>query len=148
MPVFVPTPTLEQDGFQSLYDAYRGAFPAGTTVPQFRKAVLAANGISDSVGAIERWIFGVSGKRFPFDSKNNPGLYAGGPKNVGWSYFGQGNVIKLPDFPRPGLSTPEVPAVQPALSVKDSNAMLWVVGVGGALWLLVLALGGKKKKQP
>jgi hypothetical protein len=102
---FVDTPTAEGDGFKSLLAAYKSAFPVGTTETDFAKAVCAANGIPYTVTAIERWIFGLSGKRHPFSSKENPGMH-GGPKNVGYAYFGAGNRIKLPNIPRPGISPP------------------------------------------
>lgn len=143
---YVPTPTLERDTFESLFAAYKNAFPAGTSVQAFAKAVCAANGIPYSTAAIEAWIFGLSGKRFAFDAKNNPGMY-GGTKNVGWAHFAAGNVIKLPDYPRAGLEpvSVQVPDVQSALLVRDRNVMLWVAGAGVGLWLLVAALGKKQK---
>lgn len=143
---YVSTPTLERDGFDSLFAAYKGAFPAGTSVTAFRKAIVAANGVRDTVPAIEAWIFGLSKKRFSFDSKNNPGMY-GGPKNVGWSYFAAGNRIMLPDLPRPGVTPPApAPSTAPSAStekpgdVADSKPAPWwqspVVLGAGALALV------------
>jgi len=114
---YVSTPTLERDGFHSLFAAYKGAFPAGTSVTTFRKAIVAANGVRDTVPAIEAWIFGLSKKRFPFDAKDNPGMN-GGTKNVGWSHFAAGNRIMLPDLPRPGVTPPE-PLPGPSLDRSD-----------------------------
>lgn len=145
---YVPTPTLEGDGFQSLFNAYKSVFPAGTTVTSFAKAICAANGISYTVPAIESWIFGMSGRRFPFDPKNNPGMY-GGPKNVGWAHFAAGNVIKLPDIPRPGVrpapqpALPE-PALPPVAEQLSGKSPLLYVAAGG---LILLALLGGKKNE-
>lgn len=145
---FVSTPTLEGDGFQSLYAAYKSAFPAGTTLTDFTKAICRANGVTYSVPAIEAWIFGLSGKRYPFISSNNPGMY-NGPKNVGWSFFGAGNKIMLPDIPRPGLTPPAPTPVIPPPAVEAAEA-----GGGPSPVLLIAAglvifglLGGRKKSD-
>jgi hypothetical protein len=106
---YVLTPTLERDGFDSLYAAYKSAFPAGTSRVDFAKAIVAANDIRYTVPAIEAWIFGMSKKRFDFNAKDNPGMY-GGTKNVGWSHFAAGNKIMLPDVARPGVTPPAPPA--------------------------------------
>jgi hypothetical protein len=150
MTAFKPTPTREGDTFETLFNAYRGAFPAGTTLQSFVQQLLRANNVRYSTPAIEAWIFGLSGKRFPFNPKNNPGMY-GGPKNVGWAYFGEGNIIQLPDFPRPGATPPPSNAVAPPpekdlrpLVVRDSNVMFWVLAGGAALWLFLLSKKGKK----
>jgi hypothetical protein len=137
---FVDTPTAEGDGFKALLAAYKSAFPVGTSERDFAKAVCAANGIPYTVTAIERWIFGLSGKRHPFSAKENPGMY-GGPKNVGYSYFGAGNRIKLPNIPRPGVNPPAgSPPVDPVLPVdliEQQSAeetpwwkSPWVIGAG------------------
>ncbi len=143
---FVSTPTAERDSFESLFAAYKSAFPAGTTVVDFTKAVLAANGIPYRVANIEAWIFGLSGKRLPYSEKDNPGKYPGGPKNVGWAYFGAGNKIMLPDIPRPGVNPPPATTPTPApvpppppLVVEQAPwwKSPWVLG-GSALALVAL----------
>jgi hypothetical protein len=157
---FVLTPTLEKDGFDSLFAAYKSAFPAGTTVVDFAKAVCAANGVQYRTANIEAWVFGLSGKRFPFSSKNNPGMY-GGPKNVGYAYFGEGNKIMLPDIPRAGLPVPvtpvevkvETPPATPPPPPPAPEAPWWkspwVLG-GGALAVvaLVAVLGSDDVQKP
>lgn len=116
---YVLTPTLERDGFDSLYAAYKSAFPAGTSRVDFAKAIVAVNGIRYTVPAIEAWIFGMSKKRFStVDPKDNPGMY-GGPKGVGWSYFAAGNKIMLPDVARPGVTPPAPTLPAPAKTVED-----------------------------
>jgi hypothetical protein len=145
---FVSTPTLEGDGFASLFNAYKAAFPAGTTVTDFAKAVCAANGIRFTVAAIEGWIFGLSGKRFTFSASNNPGLGVG----VGFAFFGAGNRILLPNIPRPGVVSP-LPTTPPppapfeepvAVVEKKSNLLFYAAGAG---LLLLALLGGDKKKS-
>lgn len=141
---FVLTPTLEKDGFDTLFAAYRSAFPANTTVVDFAKAICAANGIPYKTANIEAWIFGLSGKRNPFDPKNNPGMY-GGPKGVGYAHFGAGNKIMLPDVPRPGLPGP-APVAPPEAPKAEAPAPVasapwwkspWVLG-GGAIAIVAL----------
>jgi hypothetical protein len=147
---YVLTPTLEGDGFASLFAAYKSAYPAGTTVQAFMKDICAANGIAATVPAIEAWIFGMSGRRLPFVAKDNPGMY-GGPKNVGWSHFAAGNRIKLPDVPRPGVAAPPAPPVVEApvevppeqTPTSKTSPLLYAAGAG----LILLALFGGKKKS-
>jgi hypothetical protein len=152
---FVSTPTLEGDGFSSLYAAYKSAFPAGTSLTDFTKAICAANGIPYSVPSIEAWIFGLSGRRQKLVTSgsppNNPGSY-GGPKGVGWAYFGAGNRIMLPNIPRPGVTpvTPTLPPPPPPPMVSEpvttpsSSKLPYIVGAGLLLFAL---LSGDKKKQ-
>lgn len=142
---FVKTKTRENDTWDTLFARYKGAFPSGTTVAQFAKAVASANGVAYTTNAVEKWIFGLSGKRFAYDPKNNPGMY-GGPKGVGWSYFGQGNEVLLPDVSEPTTTAP-VEVSQPALVVKDNRVMLWMLFGAGALWAAALLLGDDKKQK-
>jgi len=153
---YVLTPTLERDGFDSLYAAYKSAFPAGTSRTDFAKAIVAANGIRYTVPAIEAWIFGMSKKRLPFDAKDNPGMH-GGTKNVGWSYFAAGNKIMLPDVARPGVTppapTPPAPSASlpgPAMTSEDlktpEQTPWWqspvVLGAGALAVVAVLVAAG------
>ncbi len=150
---WVETRTREKDGFDTLFAAYRSAFPAGTTVQDFGKTVFSQNnpGKGYTVKNVEEWIFRISGKRFPFDPRDNPhdaAAASGGasvPDNQGWSHFGEGNVILLPDVPRPGAGAPPPPATTtPPLRVPDQNVMGYVALAAAALFLL---LGLKKDKS-
>jgi hypothetical protein len=150
---YVLTPTLEKDGLDSLFAAYKGAYPPGTDITSFTRQLVAANGVPYSAAAIDNWVFSLSGKSYAKVTSgtppNNPGSY-GGATNRGWAYFAAGNLIKLPDFPRAGLPVPTpdpAPAAPPALRVPDQSAMLWVVGAGLALWLVVGVLGKKKSSK-
>lgn len=154
---FVDTPTAEKDGFASLLAAYKSAFPVGTSERDFAKAVCAANGIPYTVTAIERWIFGLSGKRFPFSAKENPGMY-GGPKNVGYAHFGAGNRIKLPNIPRPGVNPPAAsPPVDPVLPVDPITQQSaeetpwwkspWVIGAGVCAVIAVVSMSSDENAK-
>ena len=146
---FVDTPTAEKDGFASLFAAYKSAFPAGTTLTDFAKAVCAANGIPFKTADIEKWIFGLSGKRLPFSAKDNPGMH-GGPKNVGYAHFGAGNRIKLPNIPRPGISPPAgAPPVTPVDPITSQSAeetpwwkSPWVLGAGTLAIIAFVSMSG------
>jgi hypothetical protein len=144
---FVDTPTAEGDGFKSLLAAYKSAFPVGTTETDFAKAVCAANGIPFKTADIEKWIFGLSGKRLPFSTKDNPGMH-GGPKNVGYAHFGAGNVIKLPNIPRPGVNppagSPPVTPVDPVTQQFAEETPWWksplVLGAGALAIIAVVSM--------
>ena len=150
---FVDTPTAEKDGFASLFAAYKSAFPAGTTLTDFAKAVCAANGIPFKTADIEKWIFGLSGKRLPFSAKDNPGMH-GGPKNVGYAHFGAGNRIKLPNIPRPGVNPPAgsplpVDPVTPVDPITSQSAeetpwwqSPWVLGAGALAIVALVSMSG------
>ena len=142
---YVNTPTFEGDNWASLFAAYKHAFPAGTTQTAFAQAVCKANGVSYTTKAIENWIYGISGKRMPLVANNTPAMY-GGPVNVGWAYFGEGNVIKLPDVQRfaPGVVKPTTP---PVMAVKDNKVLWWSALAAGGIWLLAVVGGGKKKPK-
>lgn len=145
---YVKTKTREGDTWDVLFNAYRSAFPPGTTVTQFAKDVTKANGVSYTTNGVEKWIFGLSGKRFPLDKKNNPGMY-GGQAGVGWSFFGEGNEILLPNIPRAGdrILEAQPEPMQPVLAVKDNRVMLWALLGTGAFFLVVAALTDDKKKK-
>lgn len=155
-PSFILTPTKEGDGFSSLFEAYAAAFPPGspeaTNKTAFAKAVCAANGVPYRSRDIDAWVFALSGKRFPYNPKDNPAMYGGVP-TVGWAYFGEGNMIKLPNFPRPGLpgasSADGKAASQSAGSGEDSWwTSPWVIGgVTVAALIAVAAFGQKKEKS-
>jgi hypothetical protein len=152
---FVSTPTAERDGFASLFEAYKSAFPPGTSLVDFTKAIVAANGIPYRTSSIEPWIFGMSGKRFPYNAKDNPGMY-GGPKNVGWAHFAAGNKIMLPDIPRPGVNPPPAAIPSPAaippppspsapVTVTEQAPWWkspWVLGGGAVALVALVALVG------
>jgi hypothetical protein len=149
---FVLTPTAEGDGWTTLLAAYRTAFPAGTTETAFARAVCAANGIPFTTAAIEAWIFGLSGKRLPFSAADNPGKY-GGPKNVGYAFFGEGNMIKLPDMARLDGKGPKKPSadvlVPPSPTVRSEEGPNWLlIGGIGLLAALAFAATADKKKKP
>lgn len=174
---YVLTPTAEQDGFESLFAAYRAAYPSSMTVGSFAKELCRVNGIPYSVVAIERWVFGKSGQRFAFVPNNSPqstltGMGRAVPddlKGKGWSHFGEGNMILLPNIPRadgktPGRRAPATPSappppppeapprvIPPPLAKEEDEAPWWQSPyvLGGAAFLLVaIALSmddGKKK---
>lgn len=139
---FVDKTTREQDGLASLSAGYKEGFTSGSSVAAMSEAIAKANGIPWTTPAVDAWVFSLSKKRFPFDAKDNPGMY-GGQKNVGWAYFAQGNVIKLPDVTREGDRVDPAPAA--ALQVSTPSKMPLIVG-GALLLVLLIAAGGKKKK--
>lgn len=136
-------PTKANDGFESLARGYARAFsPSNASVVDIAKVICRQNGISYSVPVIEDWIVRVGGSRFPFDKKNNPGMY-GGPKNVGWAHFNEGNMIMLPDIERADGEPAPREQGPPALN-QTSSKMPLVAGLL-ALFGAVLLFGGKKK---
>jgi len=159
---FVDTPTAEKDGFESLFAAYKSAFPSGTKLEDFNKAVCAANGIPYTITAVEDWIFGLSKKRFPFVKNNSPQYYISKKntqpslvptrlKGVGWAHFGAGNRIKLPNIPRPGVNPPAgSPPVEPVLPVDPVTQQSaeetpwwkspWVIGAGALAIVAVVSM--------
>lgn len=118
---YVPTPTAERDGFASLFFAYKAAYPAGTSESAFARELCRANGIAYKTADIEAWIEAKGGGRYPFAKSNNPGMY-GGPKNVGWGFFREGNVILLPDIPRADGKGPKRPEGPPPAGREDGKA--------------------------
>jgi len=152
---FVLTPTAEGDGWTTLLAAYRTAFPAGTNTVDFARAICAANNIPFRTSAIEPWIFGLSGKRMPFSASDNPGMH-GGPKNVGYAFFGEGNMIMLPDMPRldgkrpkkPGAEAPATVTPPPPPPAADEGPNWLLIGGIGLIAALAFAASSDKKKKP
>jgi hypothetical protein len=142
---FVNKTTREQDGLASLSAGYREGFTSGSSVAAMSEAIAKANGIPWNTPAVDAWVFGLSKKRFPFDPKDNPGMY-GGLKNVGWAYFAAGNVIKLPDVTRDGDRVDPAPVQTVAIPQQPSSKMPLIVGGAILLVLLLAASGGKKNK--
>jgi len=166
---FVDTPTAEKDGFASLLAAYKSAFPVGTSETDFAKAVCAANDISFTVTAIEDWIFGLSGKRFPPVKNNSPEFFisqrGANPsrvptrlKGVGFAHFGAGNRIKLPNIPRPGVNppagSPPVDLVLPVDPITQQSAeetpwwkSPWVIGAGVCAVIAVVSMSSDENAK-
>lgn len=159
---YVLTPTAEKDGFASLFRAYAAAYPAGTTTVAFARDLCRANGIVYGTPTIEAWIESKGGGRYPFVAGNNPGMY-GGPKNVGWGFFREGNQILLPAIPRadgkPGQRAPApAPGAPPApkapeggeLQAASASTNWWLVAGFAGLVVLALAFANaeRKKKAP
>ena len=126
---YVLTPTAAKDGFESLFAAYRAAYPASMTSGEFARELCRVNGISFSLVAIENWVFGLSGERFAFVPNNSPEsvLRSRGksiPENLrgkGWSHFGAGNMILLPKIPRADGKTPGVvPSLPSPVAVVET----------------------------
>jgi hypothetical protein len=142
---FKDTPVLEGDGWATLVPAYRAGFTSGASDGAIVEAIVKANDIAYTTNAIENWIFGMSGRRLPFSTRDNPGMH-GGPKNVGYAFFRAGNVIKLPDIPRAGLpAAPAEPLPDMPPASPPSRGLIYA-GAAALLGLLFI-VGGKKKKK-
>ena len=133
---YVLTPTAQNDGFTSLFAAYRAAYPASMTEGAFARELCRVNGVAFAIVDIERWVFGKSGERFRFVPGNSPqnALENKGRsvpddlKGKGWAHFGEGNMILLPNIPRadgktPGAA-PVLPPAPPALPPAPPVATL------------------------
>ena len=124
---YVLTPTAEQDGFESLFAAYRAAYPTSMTLTSFTQELCRVNGISFSIPGIERWVFGKSGQRFSFVPNDSPQFeltkqgraVPADLKGKGWAHFGAGNMILLPNIQRADGKTPgrKAPSPFPSLTL-------------------------------
>jgi len=152
---YVSTPTAERDGFASLFVAYKAAYPAGTTQQAFAQELCRVNGLRFRTPDVEAWIQAKGGGRYAFVKSNNPGMY-GGPQNVGWGYFREGNVILLPDIPRADGKGPKRPEGPPPAGEREddkletasaSSTSWWLWGGIGVL-VLAIAASRREKKTP
>lgn len=152
---YIPTPTAEKDGFKSLFAAYKAAYPAGTTETAFAQELCRVNGLRLRTADVEAWIAAKGGGRYPFSATNNPGMH-GGPKNVGYGFFREGNMILLPDIPRADGKGPKRPEAPPPAGEREdgkadtasaSTTNWWLVGGIGVL-VLAIAAAGREKKAP
>ncbi len=157
---YVSTMTAEKDGFDSLFAAYRAAYPSTMNVFGFAKELCRINGIDYAIPAIERWIFGQSGKRFPLDPKNSPEstlvqMKRSVPadlKGQGWAHFAEGNTILLPNIPRADGKTPgkKAEALPEAIKIEPPAPVAtapwwkspWVLGGGAVALVAAVALLG------
>jgi len=182
---YVLTPTAEQDGFDSLFSVYRAAYPSSMTLSSFMNELCNVNGIPANLVGIERGIFAKSGKRFRFVASNSPQSVLQSRnkpvpddlKGKGWAYFGEGNMILLPNVPRadgktprrsgpassPSTTAPPAPLPTPSPSTptpaspspqrQEEETPWWQSPyvLGGAAFLLVaiaLSMDDGKKKKP
>lgn len=143
--------TREGDDFFSLHERYKSALP-GSTPASFAFDIAQANGVpAPTAATIDNWVFSISGKRRPFNTSDNPGIY-GGARGVGWAMFGAGDSILLPKLQGESVSTSDLKSQRIAeakakalakakrdAAERNEKKMLASIAIGA---LVVVAVGG------